>query len=314
MDDYANSYDQAGKWCRQQVIKKPMVALFYDVKLFHKALKETSKALNFPLQSLQSLIRTTHLKVLKLATTTVKSDISFHLEHYCNGDSILKIAKSAAFPPFLMARLLVDELTVYMGRKELAKIMREPRCLTKDLILKKFQHSENLNIAMFSNQPLETRLSLEVQEAVRSDPLYGPDHDRARHSIGVEYEVALERALKIMDIPFETESQLREKGSARTPDVLLKTPVAFRDTSGEWKVVCWIDSKAMFGDVETHGRTVLPQCETYIHRFGPGMIVYWFGHAPIDQLNCANGEISVAGWYLPEALMMPTGENALLEP
>mmetsp|Transcript_694 Transcript_694/g.1247 ORF Transcript_694/g.1247 Transcript_694/m.1247 type:complete len:159 (+) Transcript_694:448-924(+) len=142
-----------------------------------------------------------------------------------------------------MARLLVDELTFSLGRKELAKIMREPRCITKDLILQKFEHSENLNFSISRNRPLETRLSLEVQEAIRSDPLYGPEHDRARHSIGVEYEVALEQTLKNMGIPFETESQLREMGSARTPDVLLKTPVAFKMNSEEWKVVCWIDSK-----------------------------------------------------------------------
>jgi len=65
----------------------------------------------------------------------------------------------------------------------------------------------------------------------------------------------------------------------------------------------------MFGDAETHRRTILPQCETYIHRFGPGMIVYWFGHAPISQLSSANGDISVVGWHLPEASMTPTGEQ-----
>ena len=88
--------------------------------------------------------------------------------------------------------------------------------------------------------------------------------DLQRHCIGVEYEVALERQLSEMGkslfillsfdlleaerlinsagIPFETESQLREKGSARTPDILLSLPIAFRIQS-EWKVVCWIDSK-----------------------------------------------------------------------
>lgn len=59
---------------------------------------------------------------------------------------------------------------------------------------------------------------------------------------------------------------------------------------------------------------VLPQCETYIHRFGPGMIVYWFGHAPIDRLGSANGEIAVVAWRLPEpeSLMIPTGEKTHL--
>jgi len=68
-----------------------------------------------------------------------------------------------------------------------------------------------------------------------------------------------------------------------------------------------LNIKKLFGDVTTHTKTVLPQCETYIHRFGPGMIVYWFGHAPIDRLSSANGDIAVVGWRLPESLMIPTG-------
>jgi hypothetical protein len=45
---------------------------------------------------------------------------------------------------------------------------------------------------------LETRLAVEVEEAVHSDPMYGPEHDKHRHFIGVEYEVALERQLASM--------------------------------------------------------------------------------------------------------------------
>lgn len=50
MDDCQHSYDLAEKWCRQKVIAKPVAGLFYDVQLFHKSLKETATALNFPLQ------------------------------------------------------------------------------------------------------------------------------------------------------------------------------------------------------------------------------------------------------------------------
>lgn len=69
------------------------------------------------------------------------------------------------------------------------------------------------------------------------------------------------------EIPFETENDLRIKGTARTPDVLLSCPVGMKvpkrsstsrklslgdnssdieediDEEYEWKVVCWIDSK-----------------------------------------------------------------------
>jgi hypothetical protein len=41
-----------------------------------------------------------------------------------------------------------------------------------------------------------TRLALEVKDAVESDPLCGPASDRAKHYIGIEYEIILERGLK----------------------------------------------------------------------------------------------------------------------
>jgi hypothetical protein len=45
-----------------------------------------------------------------------------------------------------------------------------------------------------------------------------------------------------LDIPFETESDLRERGASRTPDVLLTCPIGVK-VGTEWKVICWIDSK-----------------------------------------------------------------------
>jgi Protein of unknown function TPD sequence-motif len=62
----------------------------------------------------------------------------------------------------------------------------------------------------------------------------------------------------------------------------------------------------MFGDVRTHQFSVLPQAESYIHRFGPGLILYWFGHAP--QLEDAHGDLVLCGWTLPEEFLLPTGE------
>ena len=112
-----------------------------------------------------------------------------------------------------------------------------------------------------------TRLAAEVKEALDADTLYGPKHDRWRHTIGVEYEVLLEDMLQSMGrctdisrrhlrrtnslkdsiclgigIPFETESDLRDKGSSKTPDVLLQCPIGVQ-VGEEWRVVNWIDSK-----------------------------------------------------------------------
>jgi len=68
--------------------------------------------------------------------------------------------------------------------------------------------------------------------------------------------------------------------------------------------------QAMFGDVQTHNNSVLPQAESFVHRFGPGLILYWFGHAPVDRLSDGHGDVLVTGWKLPDELMLPTGELA----
>jgi hypothetical protein len=50
------------------------------------------------------------------------------------------------------------------------------------------------------------------------------------------------------DVPFESEQALRERGTSRTPDVLLSCPMGVRVTKKDadddgWRVICWIDSK-----------------------------------------------------------------------
>ena len=45
----------------------------------------------------------------------------------------------------------------------------------------------------------------------------------------------------------------------------------------------------------------------YIHRFGPGLVVYWFGHAPPDLLDDAKGDLAICGWALPNEFMLPDG-------
>jgi hypothetical protein len=73
-------------------------------------------------------------------------------------------------------------------------------------------------------------------------------------------------------------------------------------------IVAYSIVQALFGDVDTHRVSVLAQAESYIHRFGPGLVLYWFGHAPLDALEDAQGDISIIGWELPTRFMLPTGE------
>jgi Protein of unknown function TPD sequence-motif len=56
-------------------------------------------------------------------------------------------------------------------------------------------------------------------------------------------------------IPFDTENDLRQRGTSKTPDTLLKVPVGIEvpkpgggADETEWKMICWIDSKVRQSD------------------------------------------------------------------
>lgn len=130
-----------------------------------------------------------------------------------------------------------------------------------------------------------------------------------------QYELNLSKLLHSLNIPFETEENLRAKGASKTPDILLLSPIGVF-VYGQWRVICWIDSKALFGDEVTHKTEVLPQAESYVHRYGPGLILYWFGHAPLDLLwdgvLGAGGEgagVSVCAYTLPEIFISADGKT-----
>lgn len=307
-----------------------------------------------PQQSLHSLLRNIHLVHVKKFSYILRNDFRRHLKDYAKGKSIVDVARGINYPPYMVARVVVENVTSLAEqnvRKAVTEAMRNPKGIlgSSDVLCPEYRCSEStgvlrscglhgspVRVCPFSGRAnkessiSQSRLSLEVIDAIASDPLYGPRHDRDRHSVGLEYEIILEQALLSMNIPFETEAQLRIKGTARTPDILLSCPVGVRirrrwpkqstvngnlaaaedSDEYEWKVVCWIDSKALFGDVQTHNSSVLPQAETYVHRFGPGIVLYWFGHAPLEHLGDGHGSVVVMGWNLPDSFILPTGEIA----
>mmetsp|Transcript_9362 Transcript_9362/g.13287 ORF Transcript_9362/g.13287 Transcript_9362/m.13287 type:complete len:301 (-) Transcript_9362:188-1090(-) len=285
---------------------------------------------------------------------------------YLAGTSIIDIARKNNYPPSMIARFIVERVACFpdsssssINRKNLTKVMRDPMgVLCRSSIIESSskdsectQRKTEINaldgIARLKVESVNgkgkcgvreenrssLRLAKEVEDALDADPLYGPRFDKQHNAIGVEYEIYLEQALLAMKIPFETEEQLRTRGTARTPDILLSCPVGIQipkrlnmknpnqnsignnlkdDENFDWKMICWIDSKAMFGDVETHQTLVLKQAETYVHRFGPGLILYWFGHAPVHKLGDGHGDVVVTEWNLPELFMLPTGDYALI--
>ncbi|EFJ44775.1 hypothetical protein VOLCADRAFT_46728, partial [Volvox carteri f. nagariensis] len=122
-----------------------------------------------------------------------------------------------------------------------------------------------------------------VVRCAHADCCYSPLSDVAKQVTGLEYELYLQQRLAEAGLAFWSEGELRQLGFHKTPDCKLKVPVAVRSRSGSEHLVCWVDSKATFGDHRTHIKQVEEQYCTYVNRYGPGMVIYWFGF--VEDLN-----------------------------
>lgn len=183
------------------------------------------------------------------------------VERYDAGHSLMEIAEWISLSPTMVARRVL-ELKGGITRKTITGLLRNPA------------------------QIKDKRLRNEVQVCVDCDAYSGPHIDRVRNVIGLEYELRLIEELRNLRLEFELEADLRKRGCHKTPDVLLQVPVAFSK-----KVVRWIDSKAKFGDEFTMNKDYTDAVSSYVGRFGPGMVVYWFGFIE----DCPSPMIADAG-------------------
>lgn len=93
-----------------------------------------------------------------------------------------------------------------------------------------------------------------------------------RFTVGEEYEVKLKKLAREAGLIFYDEGDLRRDGFDKTPDLLLAVQCLYKNT-----IINWIESKASFGDSDSHARYLQDQLQSYSNRFGPGIVIYWFG-------------------------------------
>jgi len=215
---------------------------------------------------------------------------------YERGESIMAMAKRVEFSPYLLARLLVEVL-LDVPRKAVGELVKD-----------------------VSKIP-DARLRRDVVECAERDGHYSPKHDVARREVGLRHERLLERKLEERRIPYAREEDLRQRGFAKTPDVLLEVPLAYlrsRDDDGEEgssetvHVVNWIDSKAMFGLPATYHNEHRSQLQGYVNRLGPGAVLYWFGFA--DELQHVDNHVLLLAAWPESDLYWPDGIPIRLVP
>ena len=114
----------------------------------------------------------------------------------------------------------------------------------------------------------------QVRECVQFDDNYSPLVEALRRTIGAEFEFRLQARLRHMRVPFLTEAEMAARGYPKTPDIKFEVPIL---VDGRF-VVNWIESKATFGDPDTVENSLRDQFASYSNRYGPGLVIYWFGH------------------------------------
>ncbi|GAB5369436.1 hypothetical protein AAMO2058_001404400 [Amorphochlora amoebiformis] len=177
---------------------------------------------------------------------------------YDSGENIVSVAESQGTSPYLLARFLV---TRYLSAANPKGNGVNSKVLKKDVT------ACARNPARIKNVRLAKELSLAVELDLHCSPYF----DNIRRFIGQEYEHILLEYLHISGIPYLSEDDMKSKGFDKTPDVRLLVPISVGK-----HVISWIDSKASFGDQENHERDC-KQMQQYVDRYGPGMVIYWFG-------------------------------------
>nr|CAH0099319.1 unnamed protein product [Daphnia galeata] len=156
-----------------------------------------------------------------------------------------------------------------------------PALLARSIIERHYQKSDKSKPAkllvstLLKNTALidDRDLAFETYLCLLEDDEYGPIAEATKQSIGYEYEIRLRMELEKCQVSFLHEEHLRVKGYDKTPDIKLEIPVAV-----DGQVINWIESKALFGDEEVHRGYLKDQLYSYWNRFGPGLVIYWFGY------------------------------------
>ncbi|XP_057317248.1 CDAN1-interacting nuclease 1-like isoform X1 [Hydractinia symbiolongicarpus] len=198
-----------------------------------------------------------------------RDSVARYYQQYCTASKssecegfLCRQADAVDFPPTLFARIILEE---YAKRNDFLEMGIVPKGYVSKWIKDPSQIEDKT-------------LSQELKLCIQNDDFCGPIIENIKRETGLKYEKILHDILTAKGIPYYDEEILRKEGYDKTPDFKLVVPIVLNNY-----VVNWIESKASFGDEESHAGYLQNQFWSYTNRFGPGLVIYWFGF--IDELN-----------------------------
>jgi CDAN1-interacting nuclease 1 len=220
-----------------------------------------------------------------------------YVERFQAGETLIAIAESVGLAPTQLARLVLEDYLGARKGKEAGALLKDPRGIAEERLREQVAMAVEFDpyngpyvdrVRACAPAPSRPGYPFTRDPSSRQSPLtltlpHCPRAACSNHActalaaqvkrcIGLEYEYVLEQKLAAHDIPFFNEGELRERGDAKTPDALLSVPLLVRG-----RIVMWIDSKATFGDPDSHVAYHANQYSGYLNRYGAGLVIYWFG-------------------------------------
>ncbi|KAI0210564.1 CDAN1-interacting nuclease 1 [Lamellibrachia satsuma] len=165
-------------------------------------------------------------------------------------DVLLQMADEVDLSPALLARLILEHHLI------LADPHGEPPA--RNVLTQQLKDTTLIDDPLLAN---------EVHMCVVTDDIYGPLVDTIKQYPFISkhilhFAMQHKRKLKEKDMVYLDEDQLRAKGYDKTPDFKLEIPVAV-----DGHVVNWVESKASFGDEDSHQTYLKEQFWSYWNRY-----------------------------------------------
>ncbi|MDI3483114.1 MAG: hypothetical protein PWQ88_985 [Candidatus Methanomethylophilaceae archaeon] len=181
----------------------------------------------------------------------VKNNTKRMLKEWRQGKTLMEISEHYRFPPILTAMFVFQEMG-WSKKKFWANVRGE-------------------------EEIKDPRIKKEIEEINKNDYVYSPWANEDQRRRGDWGESLLENWLDSQGVEYRTEDDIRGV-YAKTPDCLFEKPIKV-----DGKEILWIESKATFGDAPEFRFNANKQLIPYTEIFGPGMVIYWFGH--LDDLD-----------------------------
>ncbi|MDV0444895.1 hypothetical protein MmiAt1_04410 [Methanimicrococcus sp. At1] len=227
---------------------------FYESLHSHDDVQKLSEKYNVCCGTLSSILNQKVVEDVKKSHYRFKRKEDKLVKEWRGGQSFLTLSRKYNYPSTLISTIVLENLG--HSKKEIRTFYKNPKA------------AEN------------ARLQNELIESLNADYFFSPRAHQLQEEKGRIGENIISFWLKKKHFDFTCEDEMRAEGHAgKTPDFLLRKSVKING-----REICWIESKALFGELKEHRHYEKKQFKEYADCFGEGIVVYWFGFET-DILN-----------------------------